>query len=55
MHKTLKTIQARLVEVVAQVKASVPNDEPFGNAHANWSFPGLTRAELIEEAEKMLT
>ncbi|MBL0720090.1 hypothetical protein JI742_09340 [Piscinibacter sp. Jin2] len=54
MHKTLKTIQARLVEVVAQVKASVPNDEPFGNAHGNWSFPGLTRAELIEEAEKIV-
>ena len=54
MHKTLAAIQARLEEVVAQVKASVPNDEPFGNAHANWSFPGLTRAELIEEAESIV-
>ncbi|MBX9613715.1 MAG: hypothetical protein K2X51_19030 [Burkholderiales bacterium] len=54
MHKTLTAIQARLGEVVAQVKASVPNDEPFGNAHGNWSFPGLTRAELIEEAEKIV-
>lgn len=54
MHKTLTAIQARLGEVIAQVKTSVPNDEPFGNAHGNWSFPGLTRAELIEEAEKIV-
>lgn len=54
MHKTLKTIHARLLDVVTQVKASVPNDEPFGNAHGNWSFPGLTRAELIEEAEAIV-
>jgi len=54
MHKTLKAIQARLGEVIAQVRASVPNDEPFGNAHGNWSFPGLTRAELIEEAETIV-
>ncbi len=54
MHKTLKAIQARLGEVVSQVQAAVPNDEPFGNAHGNWSFPGLTRAELIEEAEAIV-
>lgn len=54
MHKTLITIQTRLGELVSQVQASVPNDEPFGNAHSNWSFPGLTRAELIEEAEAIV-
>lgn len=54
MHNTLIAIQARLRELVSQVQASVPNDEPFGNAHANWSFPGLTRAELIEEAEAIV-
>src|SRR5690606_28561326 len=36
------------------VKAAIPNDEPFGNAHGHWSFPGLTRAELIEEAESIV-
>lgn len=54
MHKTLKAIQACLEEVISQVRSAVPNDEPFGNAHANWSFPGLTRAELIEEAQAIV-
>lgn len=53
MHETLETIQAQLEALIAQVQTAVPNDEPFGNAHNNWSFPGLTRAELIEEAQSI--
>ena len=53
MHKTLIAIQESLEKVVSQVQSTVPNDEPFGNAHGNWSFPGLTRAELIEEAQSI--
>lgn len=51
MHQTLTTIKKHLEKVIAQVQSAVPNDEPFGNAHNNWSFPGLTRAELIEETQ----
>ncbi len=53
MHPTLTTINDRLKNVITQVQATVPSDEPFGNAHANWSFPGLTKAELIEEAQSI--
>ncbi len=53
MHKTLETIQDHLEKIVAQVRSTIPNEEPFGNAHGNWSFPGLTRAELIEEAQSI--
>lgn len=53
MHETLETIQARLEKLIAQVQSAIPNDEPFGNAHGNWSFPGLTREELIEEAQSI--
>ena len=53
MHQTLTKISQQLEQLVAQVQAAVPNDEPFGNAHGNWSFPGLTRAELIEEAQSI--
>lgn len=53
MHQTLVTIQQHLEKVITQVRTAVPNDEPFGNAHGNWSFPGLTRAELIEEAQSI--
>lgn len=54
MHQTLTTIRQHLEKVIAQVRSAVPNDEPFGNAHGNWSFPGLTRAELIEEAQSII-
>ncbi len=54
MHQTLSTIQQHLEKVITQVRSAVPSDEPFGNAHGNWSFPGLTRAELIEEAQSII-
>lgn len=54
MHQTLATIQLQLKQIIAQVNSVVPNDEPFGNAHGNWSFPGLTRSELIEEAQSII-
>jgi hypothetical protein len=53
MHATLAKIQTHLEKIVSQVQSAIPNDEPFGNAHKNWSFPGLTRAELIEEAQSI--
>lgn len=51
MHKTLIEIRENLEKVISQMQSSIPNDEPFGNAHGHWGFPGLTRAELIEEAQ----
>ena len=53
MHKTLEAIQEHLEAVISQVQSTVPNDDPFGTAHGNWSFPGLTRSELIEEAQSI--
>lgn len=54
MHQTLISIKKHLESIIAQVKSSVTSDEPFGNAHGNWSFPGLTRSELIEEAQSIV-
>ncbi len=54
MHSTLTTIQAQLKNLIAQVQSAIPSDEPFGNAQGNWSFPGLTRVELIEEAQSIV-
>ena len=54
MHKVLADIKAKLEQLIAQLQSSVPNDEPFGNAHNNWSFPGLSRVELIEETQALV-
>ncbi|MCH7373909.1 hypothetical protein MM182_00670 [Aeromonas sp. MR19] len=54
MHQTFKDIHQNLEKVIEQLKASIPSDEPFGNAHGNWSFPCLTKSELIEEAQSII-
>lgn len=54
MHETLVGIQGMLTKLAAQVQAAIPNDEPFAVAHGNWSFPGLSRVELVEEAQSLI-
>lgn len=51
MHQVLIDIKTKLEEIVTQVRSSIPSEEPFSNAHNNWTFPGLTRADLIDEAQ----
>lgn len=54
MHQTLRKIQQELKKVISQLQTTLPNDEPLGNAQSNWSFPGLTRIELIEDAQSII-
>ncbi|HHQ4453002.1 TPA: hypothetical protein ACSP0N_003648, partial [Aeromonas veronii] len=54
MHAVLTSIRSQLEAVVTRLDSSIPNDEPFGNAHNNWTFPGLTRLELKEEAQSII-
>lgn len=54
MHQALSNIQQGLEKIIAQLQATVPSDEPFGNAQGNWTFPGLTRADLIREAQSII-
>lgn len=54
MHSTLKTIQGHLNKLVAQIQGAVPSDEPLGVAHGHWGLPGLTRRELIGEAQSIV-
>jgi hypothetical protein len=54
MHQVLTKIIKDLESLIAQVRSTVPSDEPLGNAHNHWANPGLTRAELIEEAQSIV-
>lgn len=54
MHETLTALQKQLEQVVAQVKAIVPAGQPFGIAHGNWTFPGLTSEDLAAEAQSLI-
>lgn len=50
MHLILKSIQSELDQLAAQVRVAIPNNEPIGIAHNNWSFPAVTRDELVAMA-----
>lgn len=54
MHQSLTNLQQQLEKTISKLESSIPNNEPFGNAQSNWSFPGLTRAELIDEARSLI-
>jgi hypothetical protein len=54
MHQSLLNIQQQLEKVIALLRTAIPSEEPFGNAHGNWTFPGLTRAELIGDPIQLL-
>lgn len=54
MHPLLVEVQTQLRDMVAKLTSTVPSNEPFSNAHSNWTFPGLTRAELVEEADSIV-
>ena len=54
MHEALIQIQEQLKVVINQLQSAVPNDEPFGIAHNNWSFPGISREELVEEVQSII-
>ncbi|WP_439366037.1 hypothetical protein ACNJYD_08945 [Bradyrhizobium sp. DASA03005] len=54
MNKTLFQIREALEKVIAALRSAIPSDEPFSNAHGTWTNPGVTRNDLIREAQSIL-
>lgn len=54
MHEVLEKLKSELDDLIKEVESKIPNEEPFGIAHGNWSFPELTRSELVEEAQSIV-
>lgn len=53
MHPTLELIKKELEQLAVAVN-TIPNNEPFNIAHGNWSFPGITRDELVRSATTLV-
>lgn len=53
MHSTLESIRKELEQIALAVGA-IGSQEPFSVAHNNWSFPGLTRADLAARAVSLI-
>ena len=54
MHEVLTDLQTRLKTVIEGLQSRIPSDEPFGNAHNDWTFPCLSKAELTEEVQSII-
>lgn len=54
MENSLLEVRLQLEVLASQLRTSIPTDEPFGVAQGNWTFPNLTRSELIERVQKII-
>lgn len=55
MQAVLQSICDQLNSIIVKLNTLIPNDEPFGIAQSNWSFPGLTRVEMVDEAQTLIS
>lgn len=53
MHETLQAIQESLKGLITQLQATIPSDTPFSTSQSNWSFPGLSKSELISYVKEI--
>ena len=54
MHEALVEIVERLKSLSESIEKHVGSDEPFSIVHGNWSFPGVTKNELIDEINEFV-
>ncbi len=54
MHATLEAIKAELEQSIAALNSKLPSNEPMNIAHNNWSFPGITRDELVNRTSDLI-
>ena len=52
MHPILQNILSELEQLAVSL-AGVPQGQPFGPVHGNWTFPGLTSEELRERVDEL--
>ena len=55
MSPILLDIKTELNEIINQLESSIPNDEALNYAQRHWTFPGITKAELIAEAKSLIS
>jgi hypothetical protein len=49
VNATLQILLNELEQVISALN-SLPSDEPFSIAHGNWSFPSISKSDLINKA-----
>ena len=47
-------VTKELEMLIEQLQSSVQSDEPFGIAHGNWSFPAISKVDLVEDVQSVI-
>lgn len=55
MHPVLENIKNELQQLLAVTNTGIPSNEPFNVAHGNWSFPGLSKADLLNTCQSIIS
>jgi hypothetical protein len=53
MHTILESIVSELDQLVAAVNSAMASDEPFNIVHGNWTFPGVSKSDLVDAAQDL--
>ncbi|EGA8981075.1 TPA: hypothetical protein ACVNQO_001229 [Escherichia coli] len=51
MIEILADLKTELENIITKINSTIPTNDPLSIAYNNWSFPGITKAELISKAE----
>lgn len=55
MNATLQNLVNELEQLINALNSSIPNDDPFSIAHGNWSFPSVSKSDLINVTNDVAT
>jgi hypothetical protein len=55
MHPVFESVKAQINSLITHLHSVMPKDHPLGIIHNVWSGPGLTKSELIEVAQSIVT
>lgn len=53
MHHVISALITELELVVGGITATVPSDAAFAAAHSNWTFPAISRDDLIDKVDSV--
>lgn len=54
MNPTLALLERELDALKTSIAGTMPSNEPINIAHGNWSFPGVTRDDLLSYATTLI-
>lgn len=54
VNTTLQNLTTELTQLIDAVTSAIPNDEPFSIAHGNWTFPSVSKLDLIKAAQDVI-